>query len=120
MEKIEFFALIFSGLFLAYVLLLIVRQRLREEYAIFWILMALLMVAFTVWRDVFVYLADLFGFIDKAHIIFTIMTAVVFVYLIHFSVVSSQLRQQNRRLTQRVAILEKILRDLQAEKGQHP
>lgn len=115
--RIQIISIIVSLAFLYYVSRLIVKGKLREEYAIFWIISTILLITFSVWRDGLVVFAELFGVYDAPNLVFTAAIFAIFVYLIHLSVVVSQLQDKNRSLAQDVALLKTELRELKQKTG---
>ncbi len=92
---------------------LIRQNRLKEHYAIIWLLTSLIIFIFGIWPDSL----NLISRIVRLHHLTTLfMVAFIFLLLIvlHFTLAISQLFDRNRRLTQEVAWLrfelEKIMR----------
>ena len=110
--RIQIISIIVSLAFLYYVSRLIVKGKLREEYAIFWIISTILLITFSVWRDGLVVFAELFGVYDAPNLVFTAAIFAIFVYLIHLSVVVSKLHEKNRSMAQEMALLKTELREL--------
>jgi hypothetical protein len=86
---------------------LIRKKRLREEYSILWLFTGLVILVFSLWPKFF-----LSQFLTKVTGLFylsaVVMIAFLFLLLIvlHFSVVISKLKGQNKDLAQRHALLE--------------
>ncbi len=110
--RIQIISIIVSLAFLYYVSRLIVKGKLREEYAIFWIISTILLITFSVWRDGLVVFAELFGVYDAPNLVFTAAIFAIFVYLIHLSVVVSKLHEKNRSMAQEMALLKTELREI--------
>ena len=110
--RIQIISIIVSLAFLYYVSRLIVKGKLREEYAIFWIISTILLITFSVWRDGLVVFAELFGVYDAPNLVFTAAIFAIFVYLIHLSVVVSKLHEKNRSMAQEMALLKMELREI--------
>jgi hypothetical protein len=83
---------------------LIRQNRLKEHYAIIWLLTAMSIFVFGIWPD----LLNLISSIVRLHHLTTLFL-VSFIFLLaivlHFTLVISQLFDRNRRLTQEVAWL---------------
>jgi hypothetical protein len=71
MEKVQIIAVATSLLFLGYISFLIYRGRLREEYALIWIVCTLVLIVFSVWREGLEVLARLFGVVEPPNLVFT-------------------------------------------------
>lgn len=103
MPRIQIITIIISILLLLFIARLIVKGKLREEYAIVWILSTLLLVIFSFWREGFELVGKFLQVYDTPNLIFTAAIGAVLIYLLHLSVVLSKLQEQNKRLTQEMA-----------------
>jgi hypothetical protein len=106
MGRIQIIAIITSLLFLLLVARLIIRGKLREEYAIAWICCTFVLVLFSFWRNGLEVLAALMGIIAAPNLVFTGATCAIFIYLLHLSLVVSRLHEQNKTLAQEMALLK--------------
>jgi hypothetical protein len=100
------FAIVTSiGTFLV-VMELIRRRRLREEYALLWVLTTVGMMVLATWYGLIERITQLIGAIAVTTTLF--LFALIFLLLIsvHFTTVISRLTVQVRRLTQELAILQ--------------
>ena len=111
MEKIQIIAIATSLLFLIYIGWLIVRGKLREEYAIIWILGTVLLVVFSFWRKGLDVMSQFIGVFDPPNLVFTGAIFAILIYLLHLSVVVSKLQQQNKALAQDIALLKEKLKE---------
>ena len=112
MIRIQVITLITSLIFLFYISRLIIKGKLREEYAIVWCVSTLLLVLFAFWKDGLFILSDLFGVFVPTNLVFTASIFVILIYLLHLSVVSSKLYRQNKSMAQEIALLKKYAEDL--------
>jgi len=109
MEKIQIIAIAISILFLLYIVRLIIKGKLREEYSIVWIVCTIVLVLFSFWRKGLDVVSALIGIYSPPNLVFTAAIFVIFIYLLHLSVVVSKLQSQNKQLAQDIALLkEKI------------
>lgn len=106
MERIQIIVIIAAVGFLGYIARLIKKGKLREEYSIIWVICAIVIVVFTFWRESLDKVASAFGVYAPPNLIFTVAIFAVFVYLLHLSVVISKLQEQNKKLSQKIALLE--------------
>lgn len=113
MEKIQIIAIVTSLLFLAYIIRLILKGKLREEYSIVWIVCTAILIVFSFWRDGLVVMADLLGVYEAPNLVFTACIFAILIYLLHLSVVVSKLHAQNKQLAQDIALLKEKM----SEKG---
>jgi hypothetical protein len=111
MVKIQIIAIIVSLLFLIYIIRLIVKGKLREEYSIIWIACTLVLIVFSVWREGLEVMAHLVGVYEAPNLVFTGAIFAIFIYLLHLSVVVSKLHSQNKQLAQEIALLKEKMRE---------
>src|SRR5215218_1345367 len=106
MGRVQIIAIIASLLFIALIARLIVRGKLREEYAIIWIICSIVLIIFSVWSDGLEKVTKLLGFQLPSNLIFTGAIFAMLIYLLHLSVVVSKLQEQNKTLAQDIALLK--------------
>mgnify|MGYP005841429157 CR=1 FL=1 len=110
MERIQILAIIASLSFLFYIARLIVKGKLREEYAIIWIVCTIILVVFSVWRDGLEVFSKLMGIYEAPNMVFTGAIFAIMIYLLHLSIVLSKVQEQNKKLTQELALLKEKLK----------
>lgn len=117
--RIQIISIIVSVLLLLYSSRLIIKGKLRVEYSIFWILLTCVLVLFSFWRDGLEFFSGLFGVYDAPNLVFIASIFGIFIYLLHFSIVISKLRDNNKKLSQDIALLnEKLNKMIEAsDKG---
>jgi hypothetical protein len=93
------------------VLELIRSRRLRERYALLWLLTGLVLTALAAWRDGLNTIAGWVGVRGyPPAVLFAVGILFILAVLLHYSTVISRLSDQNTILAQRVALLEHKLR----------
>jgi hypothetical protein len=107
--KVQIFAVIGTVLVAVFVLELVRKRKLREEYSLVWLcaIVCLGILAFD--RPLVAGLADLLGIAYAPTALFVAGFAVVFLLLLNFSVAISRLVERNKRLTQEVGLLRSRL-----------
>ncbi|MFN4233818.1 MAG: DUF2304 domain-containing protein [Bacteroidia bacterium] len=109
MDRIQILAIFASLGFLIYIARLIIKGKLREEYAIIWIVCTLILVVFSFWRNGLEVFSQLLGIYEAPNMVFTGAIFVIMIYLLHLSIVLSKVQEQNKKLAQELALLkEKI------------
>src|SRR5438874_11993789 len=104
-------AAIASFLLLLIVFELIRSRRLRERYALMWLLTGAVLLALSLWRGGLNTIASWFGVTTYPPAILGAVGALfILVVLLHYSTVISRLSDQNTILAQRLALLEQQLR----------
>ena len=104
-------AAIASFLLLVVVFELIRSRRLRERYALLWLLTGLVVFVLAVWRSLLGWAADAVGIAYPPSALFVLASFFILLVLLHYSTVISRLSEQNTVLAQRLAILENRLRE---------
>jgi hypothetical protein len=93
---------------------LIRSRRLRERYALLWLLTGLVMLALSLWRGGLNTIAGWAGVETyPPAVLFAVAALFVIVVLLHYSTVISKLADQNTILAQRLALLERELGETQ-------
>jgi len=108
-------------LLLALVLELVRRRKLREEYALFWLVACLALIGLAIWRDSLNVIGRLLGTVLPMSALFGVGFFLVFLILLQFSTVLSELWHQNKQLAKEASLLEDAVRQLQqsAERAGH-
>jgi hypothetical protein len=95
------------------VLELVRRRRLREKYALLWILTALVLLILSVWRDAVSSIATALGVSYGPTVLFAVGALFILVVLLHYSTVISALTDRTVTLAQKVASLEQRIEQLE-------
>ena len=104
--RVSFLAALASGGLLLVVLELIRRRRLRERYALLWLVTAGVMLTLSVWRSGLDTIAGLVGIHYAPSALFAVAALFAVVVLLHYSTVISRLSDENAILAQRLGLLE--------------
>jgi hypothetical protein len=104
--RVSVAAAIASILLILVVLELIRTGRLRERYALLWLLTGVVMLVLAIWDGALVELADAVGVAYPPSALFVLISLFLLLVLLHYSTVISKLSDENRILAQRLAILE--------------
>ena len=108
--KISIAAAIASLLLILIVLELIRGRRLKERYALMWLVTGVALLILSVWRGGLDTIAGWFGVETyPPAILFAVATLFIIIVLLHYSTVLSQLDDQSTVLAQRLALLEQRL-----------
>jgi hypothetical protein len=104
--RVSIIAAIASLLLLVIVFELIRSHRLRERYALLWLLTATVSLVLALWRDGLGKIADAAGISYPPSALFVLVSIFLLLVLLHYSTVISQLSDESRILAQRLALLE--------------
>lgn len=111
-NRIQLLAIVGSILFLFFIVTLVRKKTIREEYSLLWLFWSLLFITFSTWRNGLDFAANLLG-IDyaPAALLLLLIVGIIFI-LVQFSVVISRLTEQSKTIAQELALLkEKIERE---------
>lgn len=109
--RIQILSIIGSVFFLLFIGRLILRGKLREEYAIIWVMCTVALLVLSFWRAGLDRIAALLGVFYAPSLIFLAALFAVAIFLVHLSVVATRLEHQNRLLAQELALLRNELRE---------
>ena len=116
--KVSIAATIVSLLLLLVVFELIRSRRLRERYALLWLLTGMVLLVLSVWRGGLNTIAGWVGVRGyPPAVLFAVGLLFVILVLLHYSTVISRLSDQNVVLAQRLALLEAELVERRQEDG---
>ena len=109
--KVSIAASLASIILLVIVFELIRSRRLRERYALLWLLTGILLTVLSAWRDGLNTIAGWLGVRSyPPAVLFAVGILFILAVLLHYSTVISRLSDQNVVLAQRLALLEGELR----------
>jgi hypothetical protein len=115
--RVSIASAIASVLLLLVVFELIRLRRLRERYALLWLLTGVVLLVLSLWRGGLNTIASWFGISGyPPAILFAVGILFILLVLLHYSTVISRLSDQSTILAQRVALLEERFRE---ERDQH-
>jgi hypothetical protein len=117
---VQLFAALASVVLLGIVIELIRTRKLRERYALLWLATAGVILFFALWRSGLHNLSKALGVAYPPNALFVLAMLFVLVLLLHFSTVISKLTDRTTHLTQRLALLEDRLSEVEERSGPRP
>jgi hypothetical protein len=117
---VQLFAALASLLLLGIVIELIRSRKLRERYALLWLATAGVILLFAAWRSGLHHLSDALGIAYPPNALFVLAMLFVLILLLHFSTVISKLSDRSTVLTQRLALMEERLRQVEDKPSSPP
>jgi hypothetical protein len=105
-----------SVVFLAVILWSVRQKKLKEAYALLWILIGLVMLAVALWPNVLRVLSSLIGIMYPPATLFLLLLCGVIVILFQYSLLLSRCQEKISRLTQEIAVLKNEIEKLKKEK----
>jgi hypothetical protein len=93
---------------LLFVLEMVRRRRLKEEYSLLWVLTAVGLIVLALWYDLLVNITDLIGGVAPSSTLFFFGLIFVFAMLLHFSVRVSMLERRITALVQELGLMSVV------------
>jgi hypothetical protein len=117
--RISIAAAVASVVLILVVLELIRGRRLKERYALLWLVTGLALLVLSIWRDGLNTIAGWLGVSGyPPAILFAAAILFVIVVLLHYSTVLSKLDDESTLLAQELAILRRRVEELEGQAGQ--
>lgn len=111
-HRIQFLAIAGSVALLLFILELIRRKRIRENHSLLWLFIGTVFMFFSIWRRGLEVLANLMGIAYPPTAFLLILVMALFVILIQFSIITSDLTEKNRKMAQEIGLLKEKVREL--------
>jgi hypothetical protein len=111
LTRITILSITASIILLLYILEMVRRRRLREEYSILWLAGALIMLVFSLKQDWLKRASEAAGIYYPPSFLFLIGLLFILLILIHFSIAISRLYQMNKKMAQDVALMKREMEE---------
>jgi hypothetical protein len=111
-------SILFSIFFVMFVLSLVRRRKLREQYSIMWLILGFVTVLVSLKTDWLQALAGFLGIYYAPSLLFLIALLFCFAYLLHLTLVISKLSDRVVRLTQELALAQRTKQSAQPKERQ--
>jgi hypothetical protein len=95
-----------SVVMLFYILEMVRRRRLQEEYSILWLAGSVVILVLSLKRDWLEGISRVFGVVYPPSLLFVVAIFFILLILIHFSITVSKLYQMNKKMAQEIALLK--------------
>ena len=109
-SELRYFSVLIGFVVFIFIIDLVRRRRLREEYSWLWILAGLSICFLSFSYDAMIYVGTLFGGILPSTILYLFSILFLVLISLHYSVKISELHNQVKDLAQEVALLEERLK----------
>jgi hypothetical protein len=113
----QIFALVASGALLLFIVEMVRRRKLREEYSWLWIVVAVGIVVLAVWFDLLQWITFQIGAVVPVSTFFMFGIFFLIVVNVYFSIKVSTLTTQVKNLAQRLAILDHYVQEARRATG---
>jgi len=109
--RIQILAVLGSVALVFFIIELIRRKRLREEFSILWLAMGVVFLALSIFRSLLDQFSYLVGIGYPPAALFLILIMGLTVIMIHFSVAISELKETQKKLVQEIGLLKAAAED---------
>lgn len=106
MNRVTLFSICASAGFLLYILEMVRRRKLREEYSILWLAGSVVILVLSLKQDWLVVLSRVVGIAYPPSFLFLVGILFILLILIHFSIAISKLHQMNKKMAQEIALMK--------------
>jgi hypothetical protein len=105
-NRIQYILIVGSILFLLFIIELIRKKKIKEQYSLLWLVLGIAFIFFSVWRKGLDYLASFVGIDYPPSALFIMLLIGVFFILIQYSIIISKLSNQNIILAQEISLIK--------------
>lgn len=120
MSRVAILSVLASAAVLLYILEMVRRRRLREEYSILWLAGGIVMLVFSLKKDWLEWAADAAGIYYPPSFLFLIGMLFILLILIHFSITITKLYQMNKKMAQELALLKQATEERREADAESP
>ncbi len=117
MEVVQILSITVSLFIMVTVIELIRRGAFKERYALLWLFSSLVLLIFSIWRNLLDYMARLFGFFYPPSFLFLLGFGFLMLITLHFSMVISNLSEKNKKMAQELGLMKDELEQLKKDKN---
>ncbi|HOV12993.1 MAG TPA: DUF2304 domain-containing protein [Spirochaetota bacterium] len=111
-NRVQIIAIVGSLFFFFFILQLVRKRRIKEEYSLLWIFFSIIFILISVWKDGLEFIARFMGIAYSPMAFVLIIIMAVILILVQFSMVISKLTEKNKNLIQEVGILKQEIDEL--------
>lgn len=116
--RFQFFAIAAVALFFLLVFCLLKKNRLSLRYSLLWLLSGVIMLVLALFPQLLDRFARLIGIYSSVNALFAVILFCGLMLMISFTVIVSREKQEIVRSIQRMAVLEKRIRELEERLGE--
>lgn len=110
--KLQIFLIVFVLIFLVLILRLLRKGALELRYSILWFLTGVMLLLLGLFPGIMTKVSRVLGIYDVTNALFAIALFFILLILLSLTSIVSKLSKQNKEVTQKNAMLEKIVREL--------
>jgi len=104
--RVTALSIVVSAALLLYILEMVRRRQLREEYSILWLFGSVVILVLSLKQDWLISISHSVGIAYPPSFLFLVGILFIMLILIHFSIAISKLHQMNKKMAQEIAMLK--------------
>lgn len=112
-STLRIFLIIIILIYLIVIIDLLKRKKLNLKYSLIWLFSSLFLLLLVIFPDIVYNFSNFIGIATPVNVVFVVEAIFVLMILLSLTTIVSYLNEQNRKLTQHIALLEKRVRDLE-------
>ena len=116
MNRVTLMSICASAGFLLYILEMVRRRKLREEYSILWLFGSAMILVLSLKKNWLDRLAHALGIVYPPSFLFLVGILFILLILIHFSIAISKLHQMNKKMAQEIALMKQANSDRESDR----
>ncbi len=101
--------------FLIFMIYLIRIRKMKEEYAILWLFFGIVFLFLSIFRKSLEFISSVLGIAYPPAALFLILILAVITILIHFSLVISRMKDKQKQLAQKLALLDARFKEISGD-----
>jgi len=105
-SRVTVLSIVVSSALLLYILEMVRRRKLREEYSILWLAGSVVILVLSLKQDWLIGIALAAGIAYPPSFLFLVGILFILLILIHFSIAISKLHMMNKKMAQEIALLK--------------
>jgi len=110
-DKVQYFAIAGSIMLLFFIVELIRRKKIKEEYSLLWLFISIGFIVLSFWRGGIEEIAKFLGIAYAPTAFLLILVMAIYLILIQFSVIISKLSESNKVLVQEIGLLKEKIKN---------
>jgi len=119
-NKIQVFAIFGSIMMLVFIIELIRRKKIREEYGILWLISGGVFLTFSIWQEGLNFFSKLVGISYPPSFLLLVLIVALFGIMIHYSAVITKLTDRNKILVQELSLLKREVEEIKKNQRINP
>ena len=116
MTRVTVLAICASSALLLYILEMVRRRKLREEYSILWLAGSFILLVLSVKQEWLDGIARWVGIAYPPSLLFLVAILFILLILIHFSITISKLHRTNKKMAQEIALMKQSKSDRESDR----